>query len=205
MLGTEHGTLDITSGPFTFAAWGNVQSSVTFRSIVARRDGTNYQWQWRVNTAGNISLLRTEGAVSGGAWPTGVWAHGAVVVNADGSGQFFLNGAASGAAFATKSITHYDIPVKIGNALTNAVPWLGFLSDVCVWGRALSAAEIQQLADPSNAMLSGLILPPKRRLWAAVTAAPATPDGIPVFGGHVCRRVSGATSVPVFGGHVARR
>jgi hypothetical protein len=34
-----------------------------------------------------------------------------------------------------------------------------------LWGRAISPSEIQQLADPSNVMLSGLILPPTRRLW----------------------------------------
>lgn len=42
-------------------------------------------------------------------------------------------------------------------------------------GRAISTSEIQQLANPSNTMLSGLVLPPKRRLWAAVVGgAPAT-------------------------------
>jgi len=49
---------------------------------------------------------------------------------------------------------------------------IGKLSDPLIYSRALSAAEIAQLADPSNVMLSGLILPPKRRIWAAVTAAP---------------------------------
>ena len=36
--------------------------------------------------------------------------------------------------------------------------------------RVLSLAEIRQLADPSNVMLSGLILPPRRRLFAAGVA-----------------------------------
>jgi hypothetical protein len=42
----------------------------------------------------------------------------------------------------------------------------GTAGDILIYNRALSPAEIQQLADPSNVMLSGLILPPRRRLWA---------------------------------------
>lgn len=45
-------------------------------------------------------------------------------------------------------------------------------SDQMIWNRALSTSEIQQLADPSNVMLSGLIRAPRRRLFA-VAAAPA--------------------------------
>jgi hypothetical protein len=44
--------------------------------------------------------------------------------------------------------------------------YTGLLSDEMVWNRVLSPSEIKQLADPSNVMLSGLILPPRRRLWA---------------------------------------
>jgi hypothetical protein len=45
--------------------------------------------------------------------------------------------------------------------------------DPLIYNRAISASEIAQLADPSNVMLSGLILPPRRRLWAV----PAAPSG----------------------------
>jgi len=38
------------------------------------------------------------------------------------------------------------------------------------WNRALSLPEIQQLADPSNMMLSGLILPPRRKWWPVVSS-----------------------------------
>ena len=77
-------------------------------------------------------------------------------------------------------------PKTVGaQTLTNAALWLGnfysgltsyrlngIIADVMVWNRALSTPEIQQLADPSNVMLSGLILPPKRRIFKA-TAGPA--------------------------------
>lgn len=51
--------------------------------------------------------------------------------------------------------------------------WEGGLTDPLIYNRVLSLPEIQQLADPSNVMLSGLILPPKRKLWPVVSATPA--------------------------------
>ena len=165
LAGTASGPLDFTAGPFTLAMWGNVASGSAFRTIIARRNSSQYQWQFRVDSSGNISLLRTGGSVVGGAWPTGVNTHGAVVVNADGTGQFYINGSPSGAAFASKAITHYDIDVQIGNCQNNDVPWLGTLGDVMAWNRALSPSEIAEEADPSNVTHSGLILPPHRLVF----------------------------------------
>jgi hypothetical protein len=54
----------------------------------------------------------------------------------------------------------------------------GYIGDPSIWDRVLSLSEIQQLADPSNVMLSGMVLPPRRRVWAV--AASATKK-IPVF------------------------
>lgn len=47
----------------------------------------------------------------------------------------------------------------------------GYIADAMIWNRVLSLSEISAMADPSNAMLSGLLLPPRRRLFAAVSAA----------------------------------
>jgi hypothetical protein len=43
--------------------------------------------------------------------------------------------------------------------------WLGAISDALRWDRVLSRGEMTALADPSNVMLSGLIVPPRRRLF----------------------------------------
>lgn len=48
------------------------------------------------------------------------------------------------------------------------------LSDVLFYNRGISSSEIQQLADPSNVMLSGLILPPRRTWWPVATASTPT-------------------------------
>lgn len=41
----------------------------------------------------------------------------------------------------------------------------GIICDPMIWNRALSLSELSILADPSNVMLSGMIEPPKRKLY----------------------------------------
>lgn len=53
----------------------------------------------------------------------------------------------------------------------------GLASDAMVWDRAISPAEISKLADPSNTMLSGLIMPPRRMVWPVAVAGPSIPEG----------------------------
>jgi len=52
-------------------------------------------------------------------------------------------------------------------------PFVGMLADCVLFTVGPSVSEIAQLADPSNAMLSGLILPPRRRIFPAAAAPPA--------------------------------
>ncbi len=74
----------------------------------------------------------------------------------------------------TPSGTSYTFPATwsnlyLGNQAAGDRTSGGELSDVAFFSRALSPAEIQQLADPSNVMLSGLILPPRRTLFSVST------------------------------------
>lgn len=66
--------------------------------------------------------------------------------------------------------TRYMLVAALNNAGTAANFIAGSLSDVLCHGRELSQAEIQQLADPSNTLLSGLILPPRRMVWPVAVA-----------------------------------
>lgn len=45
----------------------------------------------------------------------------------------------------------------------------GTVSDLLIHSRALSPSEIAILANPSDPMLGGLVLPPRRKLWAVVS------------------------------------
>ena len=68
------------------------------------------------------------------------------------------------------SITKWGVGANWGTYLP------GEFADPGIWNRALSASEISALAVPSNVMLSGLILPPRRRLFA-VTSGGGTKTG----------------------------
>jgi hypothetical protein len=90
--------------------------------------------------------------------------------------ESYLNGIAQIDAATTNTIASHT-STELGKNLTTSLPFPGWLSDVSVWNRVLSLSEIQQLADPSNVYLSGLIVPPKRRLWTfklPEVAPPAT-------------------------------
>lgn len=50
-------------------------------------------------------------------------------------------------------------------------PFAGLLGNILIYKRNISQPEITQLADPSNVMLSGMLLPPRRRLWAVSSGA----------------------------------
>jgi hypothetical protein len=70
----------------------------------------------------------------------------------------------------------------IGKRYTSVNYLIGNVSDLLLYNRNLSLAEIQQLADPSNTLLSGLILPPRRKLWPVATSGTyASTIEMPVF------------------------
>ena len=84
----------------------------------------------------------------------------------------YLNGASQGtdsygtAVGASGATSYLGIP-DTGYALDSD------LADPMLYTRGLGSAEISALADPSNVMLSGLILPPTRKWWPVVSGAPA--------------------------------
>jgi hypothetical protein len=56
--------------------------------------------------------------------------------------------------------------LRIGiNAGSAGDAFLGRIADPLIYNRVLSLPEIQQLADPSNTLLSGLIQPPRRKYY----------------------------------------
>lgn len=64
--------------------------------------------------------------------------------------------------------------LNIGRYGGGGYVFTGDISDLLIYDRILSNAEIYAISDPSNVMLSGLVLPPRRRLWAVSGgAAPA--------------------------------
>jgi hypothetical protein len=105
------------------------------------------------------------------------WAHYAMTFSPTLGLSIFMNGVlvGSNAVSPPSSIYANGLPVIIGSrGDLSGYFMLGKIADPTLHNRALSLPEIQQLADPSNVMLSGLILPPRRKWWAVPSGTPAT-------------------------------
>lgn len=111
-----------------------------------------WAYTFAANNTYHVTLSRTTSALYS------AWVNGVSIGTDDCDGGFLLQHI--GAAYASATYYHE-----------------GFIADPMIHNRLLSTAELQQLADPSNVMLSGLVLPPRRRLWA-VTGGAVTPSWI---------------------------
>lgn len=83
-----------------------------------------------------------------------------------GSKSLYVNGVSKASGDYTLKNSASTSALEIGGG---AWPALADIADTCFWRRVLSPAEIQQLADPSNVLLSGLIDNPRRKLFPAVS------------------------------------
>jgi hypothetical protein len=110
-----------------------------------------------------------ENYLKGPAYSIGIWNH--IAIRYDGATPaLFVNGVQSDTATIGADPAASSQIVAVGRAGNyNGIYLTGSVSDFLCHRRALSPSEIQQLADPSNVMLSGLIVPPRRVLWPVAT------------------------------------
>lgn len=105
------------------------------------------------------------------------WQHAAAFFGSATMRIAFLNGVAGSPDTSSKDalVTNTTIGANLVASTTPGRMFTGIIADPLIFNRALSLSEIQQLADPSNTMLSGLLLPPRRRVFAVSGgAAPVT-------------------------------
>lgn len=159
-----------TVSAFTIAAWVKMDTSAFYEGIFGNKttyDGSGVvvwfqdnQLCLRVQNAG-ISGSGGDGRYSvvctAGVWTHGVWTY-------DGNTILAYQNGVPRYPLAIGAKTLANTTVSVGKSYVGYYD--GQISDPLLHNRVLSPAEIQQLADPSNVMLSGLILPPVRRLWS---------------------------------------
>ena len=164
----------IGAARFTAAIWGIPNSPAAYRSIIAERAlGPKYANTWQILPNGRrryYVALRNSANVSfatglSAAVSNGVPTHFAF--SFDGlTGILYINGSVATSLEITGSYTGSAQPLLIsGN--WDGQTWRGVVCDAMYWGRVLSPLEISALADPSNVMLSGLIVPraTRRVFW----------------------------------------
>ena len=133
--------LNTPTGPYTLAAWVNFPGAAwgSWRTVL--EFGDDAPW-FGVSPSGQLTLYPV---VTGGAVPLGQWVHVAYTWSG-AENRLYLNGQAVA--------VNNSAPPGGGQGLALALetngpsPWQGLLDEVRVYTRALSAAEIGQLANP---------------------------------------------------------
>lgn len=138
---------------------------------------------WGANAAWSMFVDWTTKKLGSSKWSgSGKLGNTAVTLNAwnsacithDGDLRFYLNGSPDGTHSSVSAANNDSLDGYIGWInLSGRSEWNGQLSDPLVYRRVLTPAEIRQLADPSNVMLSGLIQNPVRKWWPVSGGAPS--------------------------------
>jgi hypothetical protein len=119
------------------------------------------------------------GATFNPAFTTGEWQHIVFQCNST-TLVIYRNGVQNsstgsiGLGLSTTDVIHCGENITGGGS-----DYSGKVADLMIWNRTLNSSEIQQLADPSNVMLSGLINYPKRQWWPVAAAGGSTTLVVP--------------------------
>lgn len=159
---------DLAMGSFTVAAWVNIADTTASRGILGTRFNSQYTFDLKVEAArvhGDIgdgaAWLNTElniVAAQGGAIGSGVWRHIACVVDGDTGGiRMYLDGASASTTTCagTPLFMKPDQELRIGNSYGTEFLH-GLIDDVRLYNRALSDAEVANLAGRTGPIYEGL-------------------------------------------------
>jgi hypothetical protein len=151
---------------FTVSFWGKLAGAALFRTFLGFH--ALYANCVRVWTTGGVNVLSAGDAnIATSNW-TGVWAdeslwrHVAWVVpatsdTANVTSRMYLDGVDLGAPDAPRMIYKTNNALRIGGHSTMLHPLNGSMADLLIHNYPLPQSLIQQEADPSNYLLSGLI------------------------------------------------
>lgn len=171
------GMLHAYAGDFTVSAWVYSRSISTRAGIVSGNAlTTQLGWQLLFEGDTQFQFVNSNGGAGYFAYGTvaqGAWYH-VTGVRKNLRATCYINGAPGTSATSDIASFASSYATTVGRTFQASYnrEWDGLIADLMIWNRALSAPEVGQLADPSNVMLSGLVLPPRRRLWAVSGAEP---------------------------------
>ena len=148
--------LEPTVNAMSFSAWVNIASSTT-GIIIAKADGDSTTTrQYSLYANGTYLAVYCGGgglvATSTTAICTGAWVHIVVTLPTSGTGYIYINGTQDATTIPSLSdTTNNDIPLigarwdSTGSTGGFAAQLTGYIDEVGVWGRVLSAAEASYL------------------------------------------------------------
>lgn len=173
-VGTDYG-FAMGATARTTAFWAKfATTSLAWRGVCSYGPTAEpYGRLWYVGTSGYNHYAHVElygGGISGTtAVDDGAWHHILAACHGDNTISIYLDGLLDGGP----SVAYPTINTALtGLSYLGRAPDGSFsgaaVCDVMHWSRVLSQPEIEALADPSNVMLSGMILPPRRRVFPTV-------------------------------------
>ena len=149
-----------TGTTWSQSAWFFARSSPSYGAVSDFMLG-RLAWAWLNGSPSHIGIWDVGWKNLFIAPPLNTWNH-MLLVSSAGKHQLWLNGVA-GSVVSGVSVS-LGGAAAIGNLVDLSYPFDGFISDLLVYdGDKSSFAPI--LADPSNALLGGLLMPPKRRYY----------------------------------------
>lgn len=132
---------------YTGATWGNWRTIIEF--------GDDAPW-FGVTPSGQLTLYS---AASGGMVPIGQWAHVAYVWTGN-EGRLYLNGQAVQTNTIAPVVTGQGVGIGSEIGSTTPSPWQGLIDDARVYSKALTAAEVSELANPQAGPAPQPVPPP---------------------------------------------
>jgi hypothetical protein len=135
---------------FSYSAWFKFTGSGSFLPIVASGTSPTIQTLLSVNNSNqmtflsrtsNTAIIQVSSAVS-----SGTWYHAVGTLDSSGNGKLYLNGSQIG------STTTFQTPnsssrsqLAIGEAKRTSAHFEGFIDEVAIFNRGLTASEVQDI------------------------------------------------------------
>jgi len=163
-------------GDITISCWVNPTNFTTADKYILSKMSGGFAAPYRFSltlTTGLPSLARGNGAaqtaVAGTAAPTaGAWTH--IAVTQLGTAvTHYLNGQPNGTGALSQATTDSGTALYIGQGLAGALQFIGGLSNIRLYNRALSQTEIQQL---KNEPYTGFQFQPFATTWKQPRGGP---------------------------------
>jgi hypothetical protein len=138
--------LDITSD-FTIEANIYIDNlTETYCSIIARRNSSEYQYQFRLFDTGSgyvLSLLTSGGCVNANTiLNAGQWYHVVVTYDVDGNTTFYIDGNSDGSA-TSLSISSKNVGTYIGKQGGDMHYFSGAIDEIRIWNDLRTQTEIE--------------------------------------------------------------
>jgi len=165
ITGSDKSVFDFEGGSMSISAWFTVDAFDTnWQALIAKGEGD----RWRLHRSGSSSGLAWVGGNAGEAGivtpavDDGAFHNVVVSTDPDTNSQIWLDGVLIGESGGPSVLGNNDNPVRIGdNPDATGREWEGFIDDVAIWDRALTAEEIDTIySGGEGKSIAAIISPP---------------------------------------------